>query len=328
MSPSLVIAGHLNREFILPLAGRPLFDAPGGSLLYAGVGAAIWTRDVGLLGRVGEDYPQAWLGMLEQAGLDTCGIRILPHPLDVRAFYAWLDAQTVETDHPTAHFARLRLSFPIGLLGYRPVQANESGFPSPASPRPEDIPAEYRTTSAAHICPMDAPSTSRLLAAFQENNSPLLTLDVPPSISGETWHPLLYNLAAFLPSEQTIRALCAGKTEDLWEMMEEIASHGCASVVVRRNTGGQMVYDAATRRRWEVPPYPARLADPTGAGDSFCGGFLAGLLKTGDVLQAVLYGNISTSLTVEGSGALYALEALPALASARLEALRSLARLV
>jgi len=39
-------------------------------------------------------------------------------------------------------------------------------------------------------------------------------------------------------------------------------------------------------------------------------------------LAAVLHGNVSASLVIEGSGPFYALEALPGLAQARLEALR------
>ena len=62
--------------------------------------------------------------------------------------------------------------------------------------------------------------------------------------------------------------------------------------------------------------------DPTGAGDSFCGGFLAGYRQTYEPVQAVLYGNISASLTIEGSGIFYALEGLPGLAQARLSALK------
>ncbi|WP_322808043.1 PfkB family carbohydrate kinase, partial [Thermanaerothrix sp.] len=62
--------------------------------------------------------------------------------------------------------------------------------------------------------------------------------------------------------------------------------------------------------------------DPTGAGDAFCGGFLAGYRQTYDPLAAVLHGNVSASLVIEGSGPFYALEALPGLAQARLEALR------
>jgi ribokinase len=87
-----------------------------------------------------------------------------------------------------------------------------------------------------------------------------------------------------------------------------------------------MLYDSATRNRWEVPAYPANVVDPTGAGDAFCGGFLAGYRKTFDPLESVLYGNISASLVIEGQGPLYAMDALPGLAEARLNALRQLVR--
>jgi ribokinase len=105
-------------------------------------------------------------------------------------------------------------------------------------------------------------------------------------------------------------------------MMEAIADYGCEIVVVKRGEQGQYLYNRATRTHWEISAYPARVSDPTGAGDSFCGGFLAGYRQTYDPLQAVLYGSISASLTIEGSGAFYPLDALPGLAQARLDALK------
>jgi ribokinase len=70
------------------------------------------------------------------------------------------------------------------------------------------------------------------------------------------------------------------------------------------------------------------MVNPLGAGDAFCGGFLAGYRRTYEPLMAVLYGNISASLVVEGHPALYALDVLPGLPQARLEALRQSARKV
>jgi hypothetical protein len=43
-------------------------------------------------------------------------------------------------------------------------------------------------------------------------------------------------------------------------------------------------------------------------------------------LEGVLYGNISASLKLEGSGAFYPLDVLPGLAEARLSALRNMVR--
>ena len=68
------------------------------------------------------------------------------------------------------------------------------------------------------------------------------------------------------------------------------------------------------------------MVDPNGAGDAFCGGFLAGYRLTYEPLQAALYGNIAASLVVEGNGPFFALDALPGLAGARLEALRQSVR--
>jgi sugar/nucleoside kinase (ribokinase family) len=97
-------------------------------------------------------------------------------------------------------------------------------------------------------------------------------------------------------------------------------------VVVKRGGQGQAIYDVKGKHKWEVPAYPSRPADPTGAGDAFSGGYLAGFGKTYDPLQAALYGNVSASLKVEGSGAFYPLEVLPGLAEARLSALKDLVR--
>lgn len=122
--------------------------------------------------------------------------------------------------------------------------------------------------------------------------------------------------------------LFQNRTHDLWEMAETLASYGCEFIVIKCGARGQLLYDAATGSRWEVPPYPARFANPIGAGDAFCGGFLAGYRRTYDPLEAVLYGNIAASLVVEGNLATYALDALPGLNLARLESLRQMARKV
>ena len=139
---------------------------------------------------------------------------------------------------------------------------------------------------------------------------------------------LLQGITAFLPSEEEIRALFWGRTNDLWEMAETLGSYGVEIVVIKRGGQGQYIYDHDSRKKWDVPAYPGRLVDPTGAGDAFCGGFLAGYIATFDPLQAALHGNVSASLSIEGSGAFYALEALPGLAQARLQSLADIVRVI
>ncbi|MBU4225600.1 MAG: carbohydrate kinase family protein [Chloroflexi bacterium] len=334
MYPTFVIAGRLRRDYLLPPVGHPLIDVPGGDLLYAAAGLAAWEGSIGLLARVGEDYPHEWLRSFEQRGLDTRGIRILPEHLDLRFFQAYLDPLTPQRNNPVAHFGRLGLTYPKALLGYQPpseVQDNRK-MAEPASPRPADIPEDYLNASAVHLCPLDYLTHNRLISAFRQGRTSMLTLDPSAAyMTPATWLDvcrLLHGLTAFLPSEEELRALFWGDSNDLWEMAEELAAQGCELIVIKRGGHGQMLYDAPSRKRWEIPAYPAHLADPSGAGDSFCGGFLAGYRQTYDPLRAVLYGNVSASLTIEGSGAFHALDALPGLAQARLDSLAEIVRQV
>jgi sugar/nucleoside kinase (ribokinase family) len=333
MDPTFVIAGRLRREYLLPPTGRPYIDVPGGNLLYAAAGLGIWDSRVGLLGRVGEDYPQEWLHSFEKRGWDTRGVHILADSLDLRYFQAQLDLQTVQYANPVAHFARLGLSFPKSLLGYQPPAATDDRKTiHPASPRPSDIPSDYLDAHAIHLCPLDFVTSERLLSAFWQANVTTLTLDPSAAYMTSTAfndvHTILHGLTAFLPSEEELRNLFWGHTDDLWEMAEALGSLDCEFIVIKRGARGQMLYDTVSKKRWEIAAYPAQLVDPTGAGDAFCGGFIAGYQKTYDPLRAVLYGNVSASLAIEGSGAFHALDALPGLAKARLDSLAESVRQV
>ena len=332
MEPTFVVAGRFQREYILPPVGQPLLDSPGGDLLYAAGGLAVWDTKVGLLGKVGEDLPRQWLKDIQGRGLDTRGIQILPQSLDLRSFVAYNDFNQRSQSSPVTHFARREMTFPKALLGYQPPvdNAKEADGPDPLAPSLSNIPKDYLDARAIHLCPMDFTSQSQLAAAFKGGSVTTLSLDpAPPSMNparAKNLRVLLRGVTIFLPSEEELRSLYWGETNDLWEMAEAISGHGCEIVVVKRGAQGQLVYDAAGKHRWETPAYPARLADPTGAGDAFCGGYLAGYQKNFDPLEAALYGSVSASLSIEGSGPFYPLDVLPGLAEARLHAVRELVR--
>lgn len=333
-SPRFILAGQLRRDFIVLPAGEARLNVLGGNLIYAAVGLAIWepAPPPGLVARVGEDYPQEWLVEAARRGFDTRGVRILPQPADLRTFFAYPDQTVRANEDPIAYFARMGLPFPKELLGYQSKAStldSRARF-SPTSLHQGDLPPEYLDASAAHICPLDYLSHSLLPAVLRQAGFTLVTLDPSPGYMSPSFQDqvpsLLAGLTAFLPAEEEVRALFQSCSEDLWEMAEALSSYGCEMVVIKRGERGQLLYDAAARARWEIPAYSAPLVDPTGIGDAFCGGFLAGFRRTYDPLQAVLHGNISASMVIEGHGPFYALEALPGLAQARLEALRQSVR--
>lgn len=332
--PRLVFAGQLRRQYLLPPEGRPLLDMPGGNLLYAASGARLWADTAALLARVGEDYPHDWLRQFEQKGLDPQGIKIIPESMDLRSFIAYTDANTFQSSNPVSHFARLGMAFPKGLLGYQPPsnEVDSHARSNPDSPKISDIPSDYFLAKAAHLCPLDYLAHSQLAPALRQGGIATVTIDPGPGYMNGNFlnemRSLLQGITAFLPSEDEIRTLFWGRTTDLWEMAETLGSYGVEMVIIKRAGRGQYVYEHGGHKKWDVPAYPGQLADPTGSGDAFCGGFLAGYASSFDPLQAALQGNVSASLAIEGSGAFYALEALPGLAQARLQSLADIVRLV
>jgi len=332
MNPRAVFAGFLQREYLLFPSASPRLDKAGGAPLYAAAGWRVWEEDAAILSRVGEDYPRVWFREFESVGIDVRGIQIAEGALDIRYFRAYDENFDFMEKNPVSHFARYGLPFPKTLLAYTPPSERAQGWADSVSPRLAEIPKEYLDARAVHFCPMSPAVQMRLLAAFKRGTTTTFTLDASPALmTPESMHivrALLDGLTAFIPSEEELRALFREKTRDIWEMTEELAAMGCEIIVVKRGKNGQMLYDALGKKRWELPPYDSRIVDPTGAGDAFCGGFLAGYLREFDPLQAPLYGNVSASLSVEGSGAFYPLDAHPALAEARLHAIREMVRRV
>ncbi|MBI3160035.1 MAG: carbohydrate kinase family protein [Chloroflexi bacterium] len=334
-APNYLLLGELRREFILTADGRAHLDRLGGNALYAAGGLGIWAatdEGIGLVARVGEDYPRDWLEVIRSRGLDISGVRVLADPLDLRLFVAYGEANARHLDNPVGHFARLDISFPRALLGYDPTALADQraeGAPS-TSLRSGDLPDSYRHAAAAHLCPMDLMTHSLMPAELRRAGVSLVTLD-PGSGYMRPEHlskiqALLPGLTAFLPGEEDLQELFRGKTRDVWEMVEGMAAYGCEFIIVKTGERGQLLFDCAAKARFEIPAYPNRVLDPTGAGDAFAGGFLAGLKQTHDSVQAALYGSVAASFAVEGIGPFFPMDVLPGLQQARLEALAGMAR--
>jgi sugar/nucleoside kinase (ribokinase family) len=71
-------------------------------------------------------------------------------------------------------------------------------------------------------------------------------------------------------------------------------------VVTRGARGGTLFRDGEP---FDYPPFPANEVDPTGAGDGFAAAFLIELRRTGDPVQACLFGSCAASFVVEAPGA-------------------------
>ena len=327
-SVEFAFVGGLRQDYCITHEGRVFAGMLGGNALYAAVGAKIWGASVGLISRVGNNYPVAWLDQLRDRGFNLDGVRILPDPQDTRTFYAYTSPDERVDTSPASHFLRVGHPLPKELLGYQhsTLQQDQRASPGPLAVRLEDLPAWIARCHGIHFSPADYLTHLTVPMHALEQGVKRLTLDpsvmyMDPGFRREL-PGVLKGLDAFMPSMMEAEAFFRPQRLRVWEMAEAFAAMGCGLVVIKRGANGQAVLDGSSGLRWSVPAYPARVADVTGAGDAYCGGFLVGLDQTGDPLEAALRGSVSASLVIEGTGALYALDALPGLALARLHALR------
>ncbi len=318
--------GALTRDFILPPRGKPLLDVPGG-VLYAAAGAALWGGEVGLVARVGEDFPRAWLETLQQRGWDIQGVKILPQPVDTRRVLIYHPDGSLSAEQPATAFARRGVAFPRQLLNYAPHPLRRADLekPTPTTLRLADLPPGFAEARAAHFCPHDFLTHHLLPATLRAAGVALTTLSPHPAymtpLFTQRIPPLVHGLTALLTSEAVLTALFREQQNDLWEMAAAIGRWQVDFVVIRRPGGETWLFESRTHRRWIIPGYPSEIADPTGADDAFAGAFLVAYRETLDAVQAAVRGAATATLAAETRGAFALADTLPALLHARAEAL-------
>ncbi len=329
-----IIVGQLRKTFIALPNEEFVENQPGGNAIYAAVGAAVWEKDIGIVARVSQDFPEEWLQTLKRWNFDIRGIQRLNEIIDHREFFAYQNPAFEESENPEVYLTNLNRPYPRELIGYKanPGLLDSRTKLGAFTVRSHDIPSEYLDALAVHICSIDYLSHILLPTTFRQGQINTISLDASAGYMDPAFEddlPLLVNgLTVFHTSEKKISRLFSGKTGNLWDMAEWIGSMGCELVVIRRGAQGQYLYESSSNKKWIIPAYPSNVRCPVGAGDAFCGGFLVGYYTTYDPIQAALQGSISASFVVEGTAPFYALEALPGLARARLEVLRERVRQV
>jgi ribokinase len=334
--PQFIIIGGLREDYFITPNGEVHLREIGGNALYSAVGAALWSRtrqqSVGLIARVGENYPADWINVFNERGFDTRGIKIVPGWQDTRTFYAYLSLEErIDTD-PIGHFARVGQPLPAALKDYNTSTEGQDVRQKFATlaVRPTDAPKSFHDALGLHISPCDYLTQRTLPGALRDAGVKVVTCDpsvryMQPGLKKEVAE-VVRGLDGFLPSEMEVRSYYRNETFDIWEAAAEFGAMGCKNVVIKRGANGCVLFNVESGGRWHVPAYPATVKDVTGAGDAFGGGFMTGLAETGDPVEAALRGLVSASIVIEGIGALNGLDAHPDLPQARLNRLKESVR--
>jgi sugar/nucleoside kinase (ribokinase family) len=298
MKIDLAVMGNLVVDDLVFTDGRTRMGEPGGAVLYAALGAAIHEDvRVSIVAPVGDDYPRAALDALRERGVDLSGLR----PLGGPGLRTWL------------------LYEPAGrrIVPRRGCPSHEA-----ATPTPSDLASQGAQARAVHLTPAPIWSQKALLKALAERGGAChVSLDPHEPVTAESlraWRPAFGLLDAFFVSADEVRL--PGEPPASALAAEAGPGDRMRRVLLKQGERGGLLHDRATGRELVWPARTGALVvDPTGAGDAFAGGFLAGLLLGEPDHVALTRGLVSASFAIEGWGAAGLLAATSNAARSRFE---------
>jgi sugar/nucleoside kinase (ribokinase family) len=246
----------------------------GGSATYFSTSASYFT-DVCLVAVVGRDFPEEHADFLRSRNIDLRGLS--RNPGDTfrwkgRYGYDLNEAQTLET--------RLNVF--------------ETFKPS--------IPAEYADAEYLFLANIDPDLQMEVLR--QVKNPRIIASDTMNfwiSSKPESLRKVIGMVDILIINDAEARQL--SQEPNLVKSAKKILSLGVKTLIIKRGEYGVLMFTGTSI--FAAPAYPLeKVFDPTGAGDTFAGGFMGYIANTGNlseagIRQAIIFGSVMASFTVE-----------------------------
>lgn len=302
-APAIVVCGSLTLDNVVRANGQILPQSTGGNAVYAALGARVWSDSVGIVSRRGDGYPEAAIERLRGHGIDTGGVRQVEGPHLMNVAFAYRDDGGRTRQIPRALLDRMDER---DRARFYDISTRPGGdiLLRDFAPDSDDIPSDWLEGARAIHCPsIPLAQMIDIARAGRARASPRrlwISVDSPwhdnRAAHGKDAGALLPDLDVLLPSEQDFENYRPGTPHD--ETARGLLAQGLEALVLKRGQDGCRIYLPGAAP-FDAPVFPVDAVDPTGAGDSFCGGLAAGLVLTGDLRQAVHFGAVAASFCVE-----------------------------
>ena len=282
MFPEIVIVGHIINETIV-FPERTIAPVLGSPVAYSAVISSVLGVRVGIVTKVGKDFPPELLAPLEEAQVDLEGL-------------------ASHYDHSTAN-----------VMTYAEDGHKTMIYRTQAPPiYYEDVPQKYYDASLIFVCPMyyevplhtvvalsklpgklivdlggygGATSATHPSPEERENNTMIKTIAQSVDVVKASIEDCRHILPHHLTPEQLARTFVE------WGAQVGIVTTGKDGALA---VEGDKVHVIAS--------FPSEVVDVTGAGDAFSAGFLVDYLRHGNVEQATRFGCATASLVIKDSG--------------------------
>jgi sugar/nucleoside kinase (ribokinase family) len=269
----LLVVGSVALDTVKTPFGE-VSEVLGGSATFFATAASYFTS-VDLIAVVGEDFPAEHLDFLKSRGIDVAGLERRPG-----ATFRWKGEYTHQLNE--AHTLDTKLNV---FETFRP-----------------QIPDAYRSPDLLFLGNIDPELQLDVLQKL--SRPPLVACDTMNFwINGKRdalWR-VLEQVDILIINDGEARAL--GEDSNLVKVAKKVLARGPKHLIIKRGEYGVLMFNE--KQVFGAPAFPLEdVRDPTGAGDTFAGGFLGYLTATGNrsleaFKQAIIFGSVMASFTVE-----------------------------
>ena len=251
----------------------------GGAATFASVSSSMFAP-TSIVAAVGSDMPAEHIKALSSKGIDTKGIIII---------------QGSKTFHYDSSFDYD--------LSNRTTNKTELGAIAGFDPI---IPEEYIKSDYVYLANNDPKQNIKILRHFQNPRLVVCdTIEFWINGSRDDVVKMIEMTDGVVINDNEARLLC--KEANLAKCAKKIMSWGSKFAIIKKGENGAVLF---TKEELVFPAaafFLDEIVDPTGAGDSFAGGFLGhiarkGVMDMATMKEAVIYGNVMGSFSVEDFG--------------------------
>jgi len=252
----------------------------GGSAPYIGLSASQFDINSAIVSVVGDDFPIGYLEMLNRKNIDTSGIEIVKGG---KTFF-WKGKYHNDLNSRDTLITELNV-----LADFKPV-----------------VPENYKETDFLMLGNLH-PSIQMSVVKQIPKRPKLVVLDTMNYWMDNTWDELvevLKKIDVITINDEEARQLSGEYS--LVKAAQRIAKFGPKYVVIKKGEHGALLFHEGNI--FFAPALPLEeVFDPTGAGDTFAGGFIGYLASTKDISfenmkNALIYGSNLASFSVEKFG--------------------------
>ncbi len=252
----------------------------GGSATYITLSASYFTQENNLVAVVGDDFPQTMIDNLNQHGVRTEGLQVR---VGEKTFF-W--SGKYHNDMNTRDTVEVQLNV---MEGFDPI-----------------IPESYQDCQYLMLG-NTAPAIQQTVIERLKNRPKLIVLDTMNlwiEIANSDLMSLLKLVDVLVLNDEEARQLT--HEYSVVKAAAKIRTMGPKTVIIKKGEHGALLFSEG--QIFFAPALPLEsVFDPTGAGDTFAGGFIGHLAKTDDISfenmkRAVIYGSAMASFCVEKFG--------------------------